>query len=73
MKCHLTAPFAQRFQSDGTFTNVNGTALEGHDAFENRHRETIQSRPLLVLSHDRSEWSIAAFHNTAVQTAPIVH
>ncbi len=32
------AAFAKRFQKDGTFTNVNGTAFVGHAAFEERHR-----------------------------------
>lgn len=32
----------------------------------------IQSKLLLVLTREGSEWSIAAFHNTAVQAAPIV-
>ena len=32
------AAFAKRFQQDGTFTNVNGTAFVGHAAFEERHR-----------------------------------
>ena len=31
--------FARSFRSDGTFTNVNGTTFEGHEAFEQRHRE----------------------------------
>jgi uncharacterized protein (TIGR02246 family) len=31
--------FARSFRFDGTFTNVNGTTFEGHDAFEQRHRE----------------------------------
>jgi uncharacterized protein (TIGR02246 family) len=30
--------FAKRFQQDGTFTNVNGSAFVGHAAFEERHR-----------------------------------
>jgi len=104
--------FAKRFQSAGTFTNVNGATFEGHTAFERRHREIfsgplkgsvttmtlrrvqlvrpdvalvdvdcstvvgtatpIQSRLLLVLTREGDEWSIAAFHNTAVQAAPIV-
>ncbi|MEO8466484.1 MAG: SgcJ/EcaC family oxidoreductase [Gammaproteobacteria bacterium] len=32
------AAFAKRFQQDGTLTNVNGTTLVGHAAFEERHR-----------------------------------
>jgi uncharacterized protein (TIGR02246 family) len=32
----------------------------------------IQSKLLLVLSREHGAWSIAAFHNTAVQAAPIV-
>lgn len=34
--------------------------------------QTIQSKLLLVLSRERDEWTIAAFHNTGVQAAPIV-
>lgn len=104
--------FARSFRSDGTFTNVNGTTFEGHDAFEQRHREifsgllkgstttmnvrrarliradvavvdvecsttvpsgqSIQSKLLLVLSMEQGEWTIAAFHNTGVQAAPLV-
>ncbi len=104
--------FAKRFRADGTFTNVNGTTLEGHAAFEQRHREIfagplkgstttmtprraqllrpdvalldvdcataigasppIQSKLLLVLAREGSDWSIAAFHNTPVPAAPVV-
>jgi uncharacterized protein (TIGR02246 family) len=32
----------------------------------------IQSKLLLVLTRENGEWSIAAFHNTAAQAAPIV-
>jgi uncharacterized protein (TIGR02246 family) len=104
--------FAQSFRPDGTFTNVNGTTFEGHEAFEQRHRElfsgplkgsttkmtvqrsqlirsdvaivdvecattvpsgqTIQSKLLLVLSTEAGKWTIAAFHNTGVQAAPVV-
>lgn len=32
----------------------------------------IETRLLLVLTKERGEWSIAAFHNTSVQSAPIV-
>jgi uncharacterized protein (TIGR02246 family) len=31
-----------------------------------------QSKLLLVLAHENGDWSIAAFHNTLVPTAPIV-
>lgn len=33
---------------------------------------SIQSKLLLVLARDNGDWSIAAFHNTAVQAAPVV-
>ncbi len=105
------AAFAKRFQSDGTFTNVNGSTFEGRSAFEQRHQEifagplkgsrttmaierahlvlpdvavvdvscstrvgpaTLRSKLLLVLSRESSEWSIAAFHNTAVPATPVV-
>jgi uncharacterized protein (TIGR02246 family) len=35
------AAFAKRFRADGTFTNVNGTTLEGRAAFEQRHRDIL--------------------------------
>jgi uncharacterized protein (TIGR02246 family) len=106
------AGFAKSFRADGTFTNVNGTSVEGHSAFEQRHREvfsgplkgssttmivrrsqllrpdvaivdvdcatnvasapSIQSKLLLVLVKEGRDWTIAAFHNTAVMAAPIV-
>ena len=31
--------FAKSFQTDGTFTNVNGTTFKGKEAFEQRHRD----------------------------------
>jgi uncharacterized protein (TIGR02246 family) len=33
---------------------------------------SIESRLLLVLTKESGDWSIAAFHNTAVQSRPIV-
>ena len=34
--------------------------------------QSIQSKLLLVLEKEHGEWTIAAFHNTGVQAAPIV-
>jgi len=33
---------------------------------------SVESRLLLVLSKDEGSWSIAGFHNTAVQSTPLV-
>ena len=37
-----------------------------------RSAPPIQWKLLLVLARDSGDWSIAAFHNTAVQAAPVV-
>jgi len=50
---------------DVAVANVDcATTVEG--------RPSIESRLLLVLTNDAGQWGIASFHNSALQTTPIV-
>jgi uncharacterized protein (TIGR02246 family) len=61
----MTVQDVRLLRPDVAIANVAcATLVEG--------RPPIESRLLLVLSKESGQWGIAAFHNTAVQAAPIV-
>ncbi len=61
----MTIRRARLVRSDVALVHVDCSTSAGAVA-------PIQSKLLLVLCRNGGEWSIAAFHNTAVQATPVV-